>query len=132
MCKIFEFIINSSSVRIKVVCTDDEFVINSKILYKALCLNCLPKHYVKSVQVRSIFTQWNISLKIRWTSSDYRYFLLILKWSAGKGSSNYKNHKHTEADPKKQYAYQKACKAFSTLSTRTNILIWKYINDQIL
>ena len=35
------------------------------------------------------------------------------------------NHKHTDADPRKYCAYRKACKAL-------NILIWKYLNKQIL
>ena len=33
---------------------------------------------------------------------------------------------------KKQYDYKKACKIFSASSTRTNILVWKYVNEQIL
>ena len=35
------------------------------------------------------------------------------------------NHDHTDADPRKYCAYRKAC---NTL----NILIWKYVNKQIL
>ena len=31
----------------------------------------------------------------------------------------------------KHYAYKKSCKILSTSSTRTNILIWKYFNEQI-
>ena len=35
------------------------------------------------------------------------------------------NHKHTDADPRKCCAFRKACKTF-------DILIWKYVNNQIL
>ena len=41
---------------------------------------------------------------------------------------------HTKADPKKKQqncAYRKACQIFSALSTWTNILVWKYVNEQI-
>ena len=39
--------------------------------------------------------------------------------------------KHTET-AKIHYAYKKVRKVFSASSTRTNILIWKYINEQIM
>ena len=35
------------------------------------------------------------------------------------------NHKHNDADLRKYCAYRKACKTL-------NILIWKYVNKQIL
>ena len=35
------------------------------------------------------------------------------------------NHMHNDADPRKYCAYRKACKTL-------NILIWKYVNKQIL
>ena len=35
------------------------------------------------------------------------------------------NRKHTDADPRKYCAYRQACKTL-------NILIWKYVNKQIL
>ena len=41
--------------------------------------------------------------------------------------------KQTGTDPpKKHYAHQKACKVFSASSTHINILIWKYVDEQIL
>ena len=42
-----------------------------------------------------------------------------------------KLEKHAEVDPKKHYAYKKFSKVFSASSTCTNILIWKYLNEQI-
>ena len=33
---------------------------------------------------------------------------------------------------KRHYSYKKACEIFSASSTRTNILIWRYVNEQIL
>ena len=42
------------------------------------------------------------------------------------------NHEDTDADPRTYCAYRKACKIFSALWTPANILIWKYINKQIL
>ena len=46
----------------KYIRTDNEFVINSKILHKAFCL----------------IVYRNIRPKIRWTSSDYRFYYLSL------------------------------------------------------
>ena len=38
-----------------------------------------------------------------------------------------------ETDPKKTHCYiKKMYKIFSASSTSTNILIWKYVNEQIL
>ena len=42
---------------------------------------------------------------------------------------NLKKHNETA---KIHYAYKKVRKVFSASSTRTNILIWKYINKQIM
>ena len=54
------------------------------------------------------------------------------KWRLKLGNRLLGNHKHTDADPRTYCAYRKACKTFSALWTPTNILIWKYVNKQIL
>ena len=41
-------------------------------------------------------------------------------------------YKYPEANRKIHYAYKKVCKIFSASSTRTAILIWKSVNEQIL